>query len=179
MRFTFHFYISSMYFYTKSIYRWKAKANFCISHWFSFFSWRLFLKEMAVTLVGVLPISIYVFRNGIGNLMIKNLFCYLVIPLVVYFILRNTILDTLLFRRKNDLQLINTIAANGLWKNWDNYIHLSEYIKLLLFPHPLSWDYSFPHFPIVGLSHPRVMLTLVSVCVMFVISFYILFKNRT
>ncbi|KAA3644335.1 MAG: tetratricopeptide repeat protein [Bacteroidetes bacterium] len=172
----FIFYISSMYFTLKYIDE-KQQKKFLYFALITFFL-ALISKEMAVTLVGVLPISIYVFRNGHWKSHIKTYLLF-AIPLVVYFILRNTILDTLAFEEKMTV-INNTIAAaNGLSERIGTTTYIfSEYIKLLLFPHPLSWDYSFPHFPIVGLSHPRVMLTLVSVCVMFVISFYILFKKQ-
>src|SRR5262249_17034938 len=43
-----------------------------------------------------------------------------------------------------------------------------KYIILLLFPHPLSWDYSYNEIPIIGLGNPRTLVAIAVIVAMLV-----------
>jgi protein O-mannosyl-transferase len=52
------------------------------------------------------------------------------------------------------------------------------YIKLLLFPHPLTYDYYPYHIAIQDWSHPLVLLSLLVYLLMLLISIYYVFKEK-
>ncbi len=120
----------------------------------------LLSKEMAITLIAILPMTIYFFRSiEIKKILQITLWFGLVV--VFYFILRNNILDTIAFDEKMTL-INNAIAAapNMSYRLATTFYIFGDYLKLLLFPLQLSWDYSYPHFPIVGFNNIQVIFTM-------------------
>lgn len=118
----------------------------------------LLCKEMAVTYMALLPLTLWTFRS----VQLKQIFdtlAYYFAPFALYFILRNIILDTLAF--DEEMTVINNgLAAAESYPEQlaTTFLIFGKYISLLFFPHPLSWDYSFPQFPIVSFSDPIVLL---------------------
>jgi tetratricopeptide (TPR) repeat protein len=130
----------------------------------------LLCKEIAVTFIALLPISIWFFREKNWKEIIR-VTSYFGAVLLCYFLLRNSILDTITFEEK--MRLINNgiAAADTYWERLATTLLIfANYIKLLFFPHPLSWDYSYPHFPIVSLRHPLVIITLLSTVSLIIIA---------
>lgn len=130
----------------------------------------LLCKEMAVTLIALIPLSVYFFREVKLSILFKRTLPYLGI-LVVYLLIRSLVLEDITFAE--DMSMINNTLA-GASSMADrlatNLLIFANYIKLLFFPHPLSWDYSYPHFPIVGFTHPVVILTFVLLLLLFAFS---------
>ena len=127
-----------------------------------FFGLALLCKEIALTLLFIAPISLYFFKEeNIASIAKRS--WPLAIVVVAYFLVRNAILDTVAFEEQ--MKVINNgiAAANSYPEQLATTIFIfSEYIKLLFFPHPLAWDYSYPHFPIVGFNHWRVFATVIT-----------------
>lgn len=127
----------------------------------SFFA-ALLCKEIAVTLIVLIPLTIYFFRN----IEWKDLFkvsAYYAAVLVLYLFIRQLILDDFTF--EDDMTVINNglAAASSLSERIaSNFVIFGKYISLLFFPHPLSWDYSVPYFPIVNFGYPLVILITLS-----------------
>ena len=118
----------------------------------------LLCKEMAVTYIVLLPLCTWFFRS----IKLKQLML-LVLPygivLIGYFLLRNAILDTITFEDQMTVMNNTLAAANNLTERIaTNLIIFANYIKLLFFPHPLAWDYSYPHFQIVGFNNLQAIL---------------------
>lgn len=133
-----------------------------------FYALALMSKEMAVSLIVIIPLSIWVFRS----LSIKEIIIYSTpfgLVLVLYFLLRALILDSITFDEEMTV-INNTLAAAESYPQQlaTNFYIFSEYIKLLFLPHPLSWDYSYPHFKIVNFGHPRVVFTMIVMMLLFV-----------
>jgi len=131
--------------------------------WYSllFFFLALLSKEMAVSLILLIPITIYFFREVDMKRLIQ-----LSLPLfgvfALYMFIRQMVLDDITFA--DDMSVINnTLAGAPTFANRlaTNILIFGNYLKLLVFPHPLSWDYSYPHFQIVGFNYPWVILTAV------------------
>ena len=122
------------------------------------YSLALLSKEMAVTYIALLPLTIWVFRDiELKRLTITS--SYFGMVLLAYFLLRNAILDTIAF--DEEMSIINNglaAASNYPDQLATTFLILANYIKLLFFPHPLAWDYSFPHFEIVSLGNPLVII---------------------
>ena len=118
----------------------------------------LLCKEMAVTYIALLPLTIWFFRS-IEIKRITKITLPFLAPLLLYFGLRNAVLDTVTFDEKMTV-LNNGLAAATNYSDQlaTNFLIFGNYIKLLFLPHPLSWDYTFPTFPIVSFSNPVVIL---------------------
>lgn len=110
----------------------------------------LLTKENAVAFIAVFPLLFYFFSERDLKQSIIQALPYGV-PLLLYFMLRNQVLDDVVFGEK--LEVINNglMAATTTGEMLaTNFVILGKYVWLLIFPHPLSFDYSYSHFPIVG-----------------------------
>ncbi len=154
----------------------KNKKHLFWSLLFLFFA--ALCKEIAITLVAIVPLSIYVFREVKLIDAIKKS-TWLVVPVVAYFLLRNQILDNIAFEDK--MTVINNGIAAG--SNFQEQLALkfstfAKYIQLLFFPIELSWDYSYPYFPIVSLFNPKVLLIAILSILVSVWSIYAVIKTK-
>lgn len=139
----------------------------------------LLCKEIAVTFIALLPLTLWFFRE----IELKRLFTltgYVGVILIAYLLIRNGILDTIAFEEK--MSVINNgiaAASNPAERYATTLFIFAHYIKLLIFPSPLTWDYSYPHFPIVNFSNTTVILSLIVLLVIGVASVWgIRTKNK-
>lgn len=130
----------------------------------------LLCKEMAVTYILLLPLTIWFFREIKLLHLSKKMLPYLGV-LIAYFIVRNLVLDTIAFDEKMSV-LNNGIAAAGSFsERFATTVYIfANYIKLLFFPHPLTWDYSYPHFQVVSISNIVVLITIITTLILGVLS---------
>jgi tetratricopeptide (TPR) repeat protein len=117
-----------------------------------YFTIALFSKESAILLLALLPLSIFIFRK-VPLSKIISLTCLMLIPTVIYLIARNHVLgsvkgiqevavvDNLLMAAKTFPERIATA-----------FVVLGMYLKLLIFPQHLLYNYSFNQIPIVNFS---------------------------
>ena len=77
-------------------------------------------------------------------------------------LLRTIILDPSTANVVADPYINNSILAAGTIgeRLASNFLLLGKYLQLLVYPHPLSYDYSFQHFPIVGWNNGLAWLSL-------------------
>ena len=120
----------------------------------------LLSKEMAITLIAVIPFTLFFFRN----LELKRVFqttIWFILVAIFYFILRNSILDTLAFDEKMTV-INNALAAAPNFSSQiaTTFYIFGDYLKLLVLPINLSWDYSYPHFSIVSFNNFQVIIVL-------------------
>jgi len=136
----------------------NSKKYFFLSVLFFFIS--LLCKEMAVTFLAIIPLTVFFFRNaplkqiGLGVLSFAAAFG-------VYMLIRSSVLETVTFAEK--MKVVNNAlaaATNGSDRIATALLILGRYILLLFFPHPLSWDYSFNQIPIVSFTDVKVIITL-------------------
>ncbi|MCB0737318.1 MAG: tetratricopeptide repeat protein, partial [Bacteroidetes bacterium] len=119
---------------------------------FSFFL-ALLSKEMSVPFVVLIPLSIYFFISQEFKRLLP-VFGILSAGLVVYFLIRTSVLDSGTFEA--NMSPINNVLAgaeNGMERLASSLFMLLLYLKLLVLPHPLSWDYSISQIPLVGLGN--------------------------
>ncbi|MFH1319892.1 MAG: tetratricopeptide repeat protein [Bacteroidota bacterium] len=138
----------------------KQKAKFLLYGSLSYFLC-LISKENGITLIAVVPLILYFFTER----SLMNIF-RLTIPYLgvvfLYLIIRNNVLDTLVFGE--DLDIINNSlrgAGNVAERYATNFVILGEYLYLLFIPHPLSWDYSYNQFPIVNFTDIKAIASLI------------------
>lgn len=104
----------------------------------------LLSKEGAVTFLLIIPLSLYFFTNY--KPFLKS--WLLLVVFALWYVLRYSIMGALNYvPDPNDNQLVQL----DLLHRWASaFPVLLHYIKLLTWPHPLSWDYSFRQFENVG-----------------------------
>ncbi|OOG68606.1 tetratricopeptide repeat protein [Algoriphagus sp. A40] len=78
---------------------------------------------------------------------------------LIYLIIRSSILDKVKTIYDSYINSVMYLADGSEWISTNLYIYL-QYIKLLFFPHPLSWDYSFSQLTVQDFSNPVVWLSL-------------------
>ncbi len=135
-------------------------------------------KEMGITLLATIPLTIYLVRDfKMKDLAMKVAFFSL--PIILYFLIRNLVLDTIAFEEKMTI-INNGIAAA---QNYGDQLATTlfiffNYLKLLFFPHPLAWDYSFPHFQVQELSSPLILMLGIILLLIIVFSLREFFLKR-
>ncbi len=110
-------------------------------------------KESSLALIVVIPVFIYVFSS-------KKIKSILVVSTIFglfsifYLLFRSSVLSAMGFAKNMDI-LNNTLiaATNKLEELATIFNILGNYLKLLIIPYPLSFDYSYNQLPIVTWSN--------------------------
>jgi tetratricopeptide (TPR) repeat protein len=127
-----------------------------------FYFLALMSKESAITMLAVIPLMIYCFSNASIKQNVK-IASIALIPAAIYMIIRGMVLSNVL--NISDIPLSDNalVGAHGnfnLEKGTAFYM-LGLYLKLLIYPHHLSMDYSFNQVPLVGLTNPVSLFALI------------------
>nr|WP_170857139.1 tetratricopeptide repeat protein [Algoriphagus locisalis] len=117
----------------------------------------LLSKEETLTLMAVVVFLGYFIQKKSLLESLKNVLPF-VLPSVIYLLLRGMVLDDAATTYNSVINSILYKAEGGERLATNLYIYL-EYVKLLFFPHPLSWDYSFSQLKIQTFSNPMVWLS--------------------
>jgi tetratricopeptide (TPR) repeat protein len=142
-----------------------------------YFFLALMSKETPVTFVAIVPLTIYFFRNAELKKILVSSVPYLIVA-AVYMLMRMNFIES-------DGEKVKIMVNNNALMAAANYgeklgtalfIQL-KYIILLIFPHPLSYDYSYNEIPIISIANPK---ALVSLLVIFALLVYALlnFKRK-
>jgi tetratricopeptide (TPR) repeat protein len=127
----------------------------------------LLSKENAVSFVVLIPLSIFFFRKEEVSTLIKSS-----IPafaaVALYFIVRHLVIGN--FEINNSGGLMNNPFQDASFnqKYSTIFLTLGIYLKLLFWPHPLTYDYYPFHIPLVSFSNGWVILSLLVYIVIFV-----------
>ena len=147
----------------------------------------LLSKENAITFLAVIPITIYYFilrplKGGVkfhlGDIGI------IMIPLfaasAVFLLIRANILGVQANMSADGLGLMDNPFLNATKSETFATIFytLFIYIKLLFFPHPLTWDYYPYHIEIVNWTNPVVILSVMFYSGITIYALYGLFKKK-
>jgi protein O-mannosyl-transferase len=116
-------------------------------------------KESAITFLAVIPVILYFFRELKWGTIFKYT-GFMGISAAVYLFLRRAILGHV--SAGKDFVVIDNLLVGA-----PDFIHrfatavviLGKYLLLLFYPHPLSSDYSYNEFPIVGPGDWRFLLS--------------------
>ena len=137
-----------------------------------FFFLGLLSKENAITWLAVMPLAFYFFRELPWKTIIKSMLPLLGFTLL-FLILRQQTVGEGNQELINDL-MNNPFAEMTLVQKYATILFtLAWYLKLFLFPHPLTIDYYPYHVPVVELASWQFIVPLV----VFVLVFYILIRN--
>ena len=173
----FMFGILSMYFAVKF-----TEKNFFIWIFLSaisfFFS--LLSKETGISFIIIIPMLLFVFTM-IGNKKILMVTMTLITVCGVFFLIRYIILKDVPKNNGNIDSTLNnslTAAPDFISQKATEFYILLRYVLLLIFPHPLSCDYSFNEIPIKQILNPLVIGGFLLYLFMAVYAFIKLIKNE-
>ena len=131
----------------------KFIAGFC-------FFISLLSKETGISFLIIIPLILFVFKREEKN----NLFSItivLVFTSALFFLIRALVLasapPTNFNLNNNSISLVPDFFS----REATAFYVLLKYISLLIFPHPLSYDYSFNQIPTQSISNPLVILSLI------------------
>ncbi len=137
----------------------------------------LLSKEYAVMLIVILPISFYLFKNISINKSIKATTIYLV-PLLLYILLR-------VYAVKTSQSVVETEVINNPYlfatlseKYATIFSTLLIYIKLLVYPHPLSSDYSYNQITYTNFGNIMVWISIIIHIALLYLMFVMLKKRH-
>ena len=119
----------------------------------------LLSKENTITFLAVIPIGTWFFTRSSLK---KTLFS--VIPIVIatiaFLILRKAILGSDVSGTTHELMNNPFVEANSSEKFATIFLTLGKYVQLLIFPHPLTWDYYPYHIPLINWGDWRAIIPL-------------------
>lgn len=145
--------LAMMQYLEKSGIKWLASG--CIAYFLSLLS-----KETSITFLAILPAAFFFFSSySIKKIMLGT--APLVVTAIVYLLMRTKVLDgALTDDTVSAADNILMAAQSGNDYFGTAFLILGKYLQLFLIPHPLSYDYSFRHIPLVNMTHWSALLSL-------------------
>jgi hypothetical protein len=126
-----------------------------------YFFMALLSKESPITLLVIVPMTLFVFRRPSARTMLRAV-APVGIAAVVYMAIRSAVLTNQLGTGAISLIDNSLIAAPDFMHRQATAFYIGGlYLRLLVFPHPMSSDYSFPQVPVVGFDNPLAIGSLV------------------
>jgi hypothetical protein len=126
-----------------------------------FFFLALMSKESPITLLVIVPMTLFVFRRPDARTMLRAV-APIGIAAVVYLAIRSSVLTSQ--TGGSAISLIDnslTAAPDFMHRQATAFYIGGMYLRLLLFPYPMSSDYSFRQVPVVGFDDPIAIGSLV------------------
>ncbi len=139
----------------------------------------LLSKESTLTLLAVIPLSVYFFTDEKGKKKYLWIVAGLIISTALYFILRYIALKGMITFNKVDV-LNNSIVAtdSGMDRFATAIVIIGYYILLFFYPHPLSFDYSLNTIPVATVSDIRFILSILVLLLLIAYSIWQLKKKN-
>jgi hypothetical protein len=121
----------------------------------------LMSKENAITFLAVIPLTMYFFTKASTKDYLLALAPSL-IAAFIYMVIRTNVIGYVLDSGKEITDLMNDpfLEMNGVEKIATIIYTLGEYLRLLVFPHPLTHDYYPYHIPIMNFGKPGTLISL-------------------
>ncbi|MDR2835258.1 MAG: tetratricopeptide repeat protein [Bacteroidales bacterium] len=138
----------------------------------------LLSKENSITFLAVIPITLYYFvEKKSKNILISLV--PLIISSIIFLFIRGNILgfshsETIANEIMNNPFLNTTLAE----KFATIFYTLGLYLKLLIFPHPLTYDYYPNQIEIVNFANPKAFIPLIIYLALGIYAIYGLIKKR-
>ena len=139
----------------------------------------LMSKENAITFLAVIPLTMYFFTNAKAKDYILALAPSLLAS-VIYIIIRTNVIGYLFDSGIVIADLMNDpfIGMNSGERIATIMYTLLEYLRLLIFPHPLTHDYYPYHIPIMNFGKPGTLISL-AVYLGLAYAFFKLWKRKS
>ncbi|MDY0143268.1 MAG: tetratricopeptide repeat protein [Bacteroidales bacterium] len=139
----------------------------------------LLSKENAITFLAIIPLSVYYFTNHKLSSNIKASIP-LLIAAGIFLLIRANVLGFDGGEKQISQEIMNNpfLGASFAEKMATIFFTLGMYIKLLIFPHPLTYDYYPYQIEIIGWDNPGAYLTLVFYLSIGIYAVYGMIKKR-
>lgn len=139
----------------------------------------LMSKENAITFLAVIPLTMYFFTNAKSKDYILALAPSL-LATIIYIIIRTNVIGYLFDSGIVIGDLMNDpfIGMNSGERIATIMYTLLEYLRLLIFPHPLTHDYYPYHIPIMNFAKPGTLIAL-AVYIGLAYAFFKLWKRKS
>lgn len=119
-----------------------------------YFFLALMSKESPITLLAIVPMTLFVFRRPDLKTMLRAV-APIGIAAAVYLAIRSSVLTSQTGGTATSLIDNSLTAAPDVLHRQATAFYIGAmYLRLLLFPHPMSSDYSFRQVPVVGFDNP-------------------------
>ena len=117
-------------------------------------------KESGLTFLLVIPLTLYFFTKIEFARMVKLTIPYLAVALL-FVVVFKSVLGSITIARLPvmDNALLAATSTSDMLAT--NFVLLGKYVRLLVVPYPLSWDYSYNQIPIVSFASVRAIAGLV------------------
>lgn len=139
----------------------------------------LLSKEIAIAFLAIIPLTAYYFTQT----KLKNIFktmLPLLFAAIIFLLIRGNVLGFSLHKQDIAKEIMNNpfLYASFSEKMATIFYTLWMYIKLLFFPHPLTYDY-YPHqIPIINWTNPGAFLPLILYISLGLYAVYGLFRKK-
>jgi len=131
----------------------------------------LMSKETPITFVGIVPLTIYFFRDANLKKILTACAPYLLVS-VIYMVMRASFIESdgqkVVIGTNNNALMAATEYSMRLATLL--YIQL-KYVVLLIIPHPLSYDYSYNQIPIIGFTNIKALAALALIIALLVVAY--------
>lgn len=143
----------------------------------------LLSKESAAPMVGVVPVSLWIFRNSTVKEIIQVSWQPLLLALL-YILIRSSFVNP---SPSEPTELMNNafVNANTSQKWATIFLTVAAYVKLLFWPNPLTHDYYPYHLPFIDveqryaeMSHPAALLGLALTAILAIWSLWGIVKRK-
>jgi len=136
-------------------------------------------KETCLSFLAIIPLSIYLKKQKVEKY-ILIVFAVLSLCTLAYLLMRYNIIGYLINSNAGNTDIMNNPFAemNLAQKSATIMYTLGLYIKLHLFPHPLTHDYYPYHIPIMDWAKPGTIISMLIYLAMIVMAIYGVFKKN-
>jgi tetratricopeptide (TPR) repeat protein len=169
---SFLFGITSFYFLAKYIE--NEKKNY---YWLSVlvFFIAIMSKETSLMFVFIIVLNLYFFSEFTFKKIIKLSIPYFG-AIAVYMLIRSSVLSSVTFTEKMIVVNNSLMAAKNAAEMYaTNFVMMGKYIWMLIWPYPLSYDYSYQQIPIVNWTS---MAAIASAIVYLLLGGYVIWKFK-
>ncbi|MBL0342616.1 MAG: DUF1736 domain-containing protein [Bacteroidetes bacterium] len=113
----------------------------------------LLSKESAITFLAIFPLTAYFFTDEKIAVSLKSLIPIAIVT-GIFLIIRSSILGGISSESFSVADNLLEAAKDPITKFSTTVLIMGLYLKILLFPHPLVFDYSYNQIPLVGAGSP-------------------------
>ncbi|MCK9499820.1 MAG: glycosyltransferase family 39 protein [Bacteroidales bacterium] len=139
----------------------------------------LLSKENAISFLAIIPITVYYFTKHNLKSNFKSLTPLLIVS-AIFLLIRASVLGMGGGEKQISQEIMNNpfIYANSAQKMATIFFTLWLYIKLLFYPHPLTYDYYPWQIEIINWANPKAFLPLILYLVLGIYAVYGLLKKK-
>jgi len=134
----------------------------------------IFCKENAITFLAVIPFTLYFFSEIRLKKIILTTLPYIAIA-GLFLIIRNIFVSQMSSSQAQMTTYMMDVTHINANSSAMAIFYLLKYIKLLILPHPLVWDYGFNAIPLKTMTNWWVVF---SILIHFIMGLYALFQIR-